>query len=213
LVWFLLLVLVPGGVILYLVWDHRRRAADRASASATRLHAILTAPAERPLVPSAEGEASVQPPPPEPKTAAPLILSYEARERLLTPPQALLYYLLKTGLPDHLVFAQVALAAVLEPSHALSGFALDEQTRRLAAHALDFVVCDRNMRPVAVVELAHRDSQQETGPSRKSWLLASGLRYVELASDALPRKEAMRALILAEQAEQGSPGSGAGSQA
>ena len=159
---------------------------------------------------SAEGTVPVEPQP-EPKTAAPPILSYEARERLLTPPQALLYYLLKTGLPDHLVFAQVALPAVLEPSHALSGFARDEQTRRLAGHALDFVVCDRSMRPVAVVELARRDPQQETGPSRKSWLLASGLRYVELASDALPRKEAMRTLVLGEPAEHGNLASDAAS--
>ena len=210
--WYLLLVLVllPAGVIFYLVWDHRRRAGDRIAASATRLHAILSAPAEPPLARSGDDTAPLEPQP-GPKTAASPSLSYEARDRLLTPPQALLYYLLKTGLPDHLVFAQVALPAVLEPSHALSGFARDEQTRRLAGHALDFVVCDRSMRPVAVVELARRDAQQESGPSRKSWLLASGLRYVELQSDALPRKEAMRTLVLGEPAEHGNPASDAAS--
>ena len=208
--WFLVLVLVPAAVIAYLVWDHRRRAADRAAASATRLHSILTAPAAPSLVPSAEGAVSAELQS-EPRTAAPLNLSYEARERLLTPPQALLYYLLKTGLPDHLIFAQVALPAVLGPSPALSGFARDEQTRRLAAHALDFVVCDRSMKPVAVVEVAHRDPQQEAGHSRKSWLLASGLRYVELPSDALPRREAMRALVLGESAAPGNLATGAAS--
>lgn len=207
-VWFLVLVLVPAAVIGYLIWDHRRRAADRAAASATRLHSILTGPAEPPLASSADDTVSSDPRI-EPTAAAAPILSYEVRERLLTPPQALLYYLLKTGLPDHLVFAQVALPAVLGPSKALSGFARDEQTRRLATHALDFVVCDRSMRPVAVVEMAQRDPQQEAGHSRKSWLLASGLRYVELASDALPRKEAMRGLVLGESA----PGSLAGDAA
>ena len=199
--WYLLLLLVlaPAGVIFYLVWDHRRKAADRIAASATRLHAILSAPTEPTLARAAE-ETVLQT---GGMPAASPTLSYEARERLLTPPQALLYYLLKTGLPDHLIFAQVALPAVLEPSHALSGFARDEQLRRLSAHALDFVVCDRSMRPVAVVELARRDPQPEAGPSRKSWLLASGLRYLELAPDTLPRKEAMRTLVLGEPAESG----------
>ena len=123
---------------------------------------------------------------------------YAVRERLLSPPQTLLYLLLKTGLPEYHVFAHVTLRAVLDAAPSLQGYARSEQTRRLGWHAVDFLVCDRGSRPVAVIEIARSDEPGDMVSQRKSWIGAAGLRYLALEPNALPRKEALRALVLGE---------------
>jgi hypothetical protein len=126
---------------------------------------------------------------------------YARRERVLNPAQTLVYLLLRTGLPDHVVFARVALASILEAGPGLSGFARDEQARRLAALTVDFVVADRNMRPLAVVELAADDQgsvAQTDRASARTRLAAAGVRYVELDTRALPRKDGIRVAVLGD---------------
>lgn len=192
--WYLLFLLVPLGIGAYLVWDHRRKAVERASASAQRLNAILGATTHVPE------PLSTPPGAPAATASAPAApaLAYAARERLLSPPQTLVYYLLRTGLPEHLVFAHVTLRAVLEAAAGLNAYARNEQMRRLSWHTLDFVVCDRNLRPIAVIEVTPRGEQHDSSAMRKSWLESAGIRYLELEQSALPRKEAMRALVLGE---------------
>jgi hypothetical protein len=63
---------------------------------------------------------------------------------------------------------------------------------------VDFLVCDRNLRPLAVVELARHDEPQETTAQRKSWIGSAGLRYLSFETSSLPRKEALRALVLGQ---------------
>jgi hypothetical protein len=120
---------------------------------------------------------------------------------VLTPPQTLLYYLLRTGLPDHVVFARMTLASILEAGPRLSGFAREEQLRRLAALTVDFVVSDKNMQPVAVVELtvhAPGSSAQADRASACTLLAAAGVRYLEFDATQLPRKDAIRAVVLGD---------------
>ena len=210
---FILLVLIPIAAIAYIVWDYRRKMAQRAAVSAGRLTELMGAVKEVQLsaaapTPAAEKAAvapvAPMPPPatrPEAEAAKPEAPLYAARERVLTPPQTLLYYLLRTGLPEHIVLARVSLAAVLEAGPGLSGFARDEQTRRLAALTVDFVVADRNMRPVAVVEIAApgQDSVAQTDrESARTRLAAAGVRYVELDARKLPRKEGIREAVLGD---------------
>lgn len=210
---FILLVLIPIAAIAYIVWDYRRKMAQRAAVSAGRLTELMGAVKEVQLsaaapAPAAEKPAVAPVPPPPPPATRPEAEAaksegalYAARERVLSPPQTLLYYLLRTGLPEHVVLARVSLAAVLEAGPGLSGFARDEQTRRLAALTVDFVVADRNMRPVAVVEIAAADqgSVAETDrESARTRLAAAGVRYLELDAKKLPRKEAIRAVVLGD---------------
>jgi hypothetical protein len=112
-VWYLLLLVVPLAVGAYLLWDHRRKAAARAQASAARLNEILATthvptPTTPPPAPDKAAASQRVSGAPAQSTAA-----YAPRERVLTPPETLLYYLLKTGLPEYHVFAHVALRAVL----------------------------------------------------------------------------------------------------
>src|SRR5205814_405951 len=92
------------------------------------------------------------------------------------------------------------LDAVLEAGAGSSAYVRNEQMRQLVSHTLDFVVTDKNMRPIAVVELmvAARESQDQGPAARQSWLASAGLRYIALEQSALPRKEALRALVLGE---------------
>lgn len=209
---YLLLVLIPVAAIAYLIWNHKRRMAERNVASAGRLHEILGSvaqpalartgdrpappdalPAEAPL-PSAMPGASATP-----AAAGTAPALYAVRKRVLSPPQTLLYYLLKTGLPDHLILPRVTLAALLDTGPALNGFAREEQVRRLASLTVDFAVVDRNMQPVVVIELAAPDSggaAQADRDAARSRLDAAGVKYIELDPAALPRKDALRALVL-----------------
>ena len=209
---YLLLVLIPVATIAYLIWNHKRRMAARNVASAGRLHEILGAVAQPEIARTGDkAVAPVAPPaePPLPFTVpeasataqapgvAPVL--YTVRKRVLSPPQTLLYYLLKTGLPDHLILPRVTLAALLDTGPALNGFAREEQVRRLASLTVDFAVVDKNMQPVVVIELAAPDSggaAQADRDAARSRLDAAGVKYIELDPAALPRKDALRALVL-----------------
>lgn len=201
---YLLLILIPIAAIAYVVWDYKRKTAARMAASSSRLNELLGTAVQPQYRESSRVEPIVTPSPPSlahapAPAAAPAAPLYALRERVLNPQQTLLYYLLKTGLPDHVVLARVTLASILEAGPGLSGVARDEQTRRLAALTVDFVIADKSMRPVAVVELA--SSAQESAAladrsSARTRLAAAGVRYLELDASTLPRKDAMRSLVL-----------------
>jgi hypothetical protein len=129
--------------------------------------------------------------------------AYALRERMLTPPQTLLYYLLRTALPDYLVFAHVPLSTIIEPGPALAGYARDEASRRLVARCVDFVVSDRRMRPVVAIELTAPAATTATAPSPAAWLASAGVRYIQLNAAALPRRHAVRQVVLGDAAAQG----------
>ena len=126
-------------------------------------------------------------------------VAYARRDRVLDPSHTLVYYLLRTALPDYVVFAQVAFASVLEPSPGASRAGAEESLARLTARTVDFLVSDRNMQPIAVVQLvtaAHANAA--TAASPESSLDAAGVRYIELDPAALPRKDAIRAIVLGD---------------
>jgi hypothetical protein len=194
---YVMLALLPIAGLAYIVWDHKRKAAQREAASVGRVeeligiaqHAIRGEQIEPSLAPATETSTP----------AATFIL----RERFLSAPQTLLYYLLKTGLPDYLVVAQVPVASLLDPASNLAPYAREEQARTFARHIVDFAILDRSTRPLAVINLASAtDTGRGAATQMKTWMGAVGLRYVELDPAALPRKEAVRALVIgAESAE------------
>jgi hypothetical protein len=210
---YILLVVMPIVVVAYIVWDHRRKMAEREAASAGRLQELLGV-AALPQLAEREGlRAPVSAAPAAPATAVPSAASlpqsaavpaaplYAARERVLSSPQTLLYYLLRTGLPDHVILARVTLASLLEAGPGLEGVAREEQIRRLSALTVDFVVADKGMRPVTVIDLAAHGiggAAQADRAATRSRLAAAGVRYLELEPTALPRKDAIRAVVLDE---------------
>lgn len=191
-----LLLLLPVAAVAYIIWDHRRKTAAREAASAARMEELLgvathAAPPQRAPVDVALA-ANVD------KIPTPAV-AYVLRDRLLTPEQTLLYYLLKTGLPDHAIFAQMPVGAVLEAGSALAAYAREERARIFARHLVDFVIADKSTRPVAVVNLTSgAEAQHSALLSMRTWFAAVGIRYVEIDATALPRKESVRAVVLGD---------------
>jgi hypothetical protein len=194
---YLLLLLIPVLAVGYIVWDYRRKIAERDAVSAERLHDVIGVATHTQRADSPQPEAGALARS-APKNTAPMV-SYVLRERLLTPPQTLLYYLLRTTLPDHVVFAQMTLASVLETAAGVADHARHEMARRLADHTYDFVISDRRMRPVVVLKLtATDDGTGHELSSAQRWLAEAGVRYVELDARSLPRKDAIRAVVLGD---------------
>lgn len=192
----ILFLLVVAGVSAVFVWDYRRKAARREAASKERFEQIFNAkaaaaatPASAPATAPLAGVAVA----PKPPTG---VSAFPARERFLGQPQTLAYLLLKTGLPDLQIFANVTLAAVVSAPQA-EGPDREQQLRRLSQCQLDFVVCDRNMRIIAVVDLDSPASRDTAGMQRfkSDCLTAAGVRLIRINPLSLPPRKEMRGLV------------------
>ncbi len=185
-----LFLLVVAGVTGIVVWDLRRKAAAREAASKKRFEEMFqarTAAASAPGAPAAVASLLAA----SPETRAPVASAApSARDRFLGQRETLLYRLLKAGIPDHEIFANVALPSVV-------GGRSEHEARRLAQYRLDFVVCDKSMRVVAAVEIEPAGGMQALGEHRfvADCLKAAGVNVVRLNPAALPRREEIRAVV------------------
>ena len=199
-VWYLFL-LVAAGIIVLVVWNFRKQIAAREAASKARFERMLRAPAQ-PAAPAepAPTAAAASPSAPFASLAVPALakapVAVPARERFLGQAETLLYYLLKTGLPGYEVFANVSLASVIGASG--SGHEREQQLRRLAQYRLDFVVCDKSMRIITVIEMDSAVAAVGAGEqqfNKADCLKQAGIRLVRVNPAALPKREQIRALV------------------
>jgi hypothetical protein len=189
--WFLFLLAVAGGVA-FAIWNFHRKTAARKAASEARFEKIFKGSAQTPVSPppafaAPESLAPAKAPPAA--SAAPPA----AAQRFLGEAESVLYYLLKSGLPGFEVFAGVSLARVV----GAAGDGREQQLRRLAQYQLDFVVYDKNMQVVAVVEVESAAGAEAAGDRRvKSDLLKqAGVKLVRINPAALPPREQIRTFI------------------
>ena len=202
--WFLFL-LVVGAIVAYCVWDFRKKAALREAASRERLAQLLeTRTAAKPAadtppanIPATAGNVPAQ--------AQPIAATGPSgKERFLGKAETLVYYLLKTGIPDHEVFANVTFAAVLRQGD--GGINQEQQLRRYSQLHLDFVICDKSMRIVAVVDVESPGGTDTAGTQRfkSETLKAAKVRLVVVDPNSMPRREEIRALVCGEAIAAGS---------
>jgi hypothetical protein len=192
----LLLWLSPFVAIAIVVWNYRRQAAAREAASNERFKELISKTTAKDAGEStlaAPGfDAPVLPAPPVQPS-----MNFAVRERMLTAPQTLLYYLLKSNLSDHEVLAQVSAVTIVDVPSAVIGFERETRLRRLAAAVVDFVVCDKSFRAVAVVQCGTcAGIAAETLAFARACCESAGLRWVEIAPNALPRRETVRSVVL-----------------
>lgn len=190
--WFLFLLAVAGGVA-FAIWNFHRKTATRKVASEARFEKIFKGPAQVPASPPPASAAESSTPAKTPPAASAALPA--AAQRFLGQAESLLYYLLKSGLPDFEVFAGVSLARVVGASG--EGREREQQLRRLAQYQLDFVICDKSMQVVAVVEVESAAGAGPAGDQRfKSDLLKqAGIRLVRINPAALPQRGQIRTLI------------------
>ena len=203
-----LLLLLPVVAIVGLLWYYRRKAAAREALSDQRLKSFLEqSPANTNAANAATAATATQPaefsgpaataPAAVPAATAPPPKEYAVRAGLLTPPQRVLYYLLKTHLADHEVLAKVCAAGVIEIPSRFSGFERETRERRLALVTVDFVVCDKSFKPVAVVQCRAADAGDDMHSAfARECCAAAGLRWVDVSPAALPTRETVRAVVL-----------------
>ncbi len=180
------LATVLVGVICFLIWSYRKNIALKAEASQERYaqlfsDSLSTAPRE-------EGAAVAASPQPRPAD----IPRYTGKERLLGKADTLMLYVLRAGLPGHEILARVNLAEVVDPSPALQEYERDLLRRRLSQHSLDFVVCDKSTKIVAVVEF---EAGTDAAVFKAACLEAARIRHVQIKADTIPRRENIHSLV------------------
>jgi Protein of unknown function (DUF2726) len=204
--WILVLVGVVAGIA-YSIWNYRKKSAAREAASQQRFAELLREQAAASGRPVPAPAAPAPPPSPTPVSqhAAPAAVAPApvlvpaagaARERFLGQYETLLYLLLKTGLPDHEIFANVSLASVI--ALPATGSEREQQLRRLAPYRLDFVVCDKSMHIVAAVDMETAGGADAAGIQqfKADYLKRAGIRLVRVNPAAMPRREQVRALVV-----------------
>ncbi|MBY0270895.1 MAG: DUF2726 domain-containing protein [Burkholderiales bacterium] len=184
-IWYLL-VLAPFIAIPVLWWSYRRKVAARESVADARWQKLVSAARADPAA-AATAVAALE-------TRA----AYLRRARTLDPVQTVLYYLLKNSLPDHEVMPQVGLACVLEVPAEISGSAREQRLNGLARHTVDFVICNKALQPVAVIDLPLQEAAAPTPEQdfKSRSLAGADIRYLRLSRKALPKRDALRALVL-----------------
>ena len=195
--WYLFLLAVAGGVV-FAIWDFRKKAAARKATSEARLEKMFKGRAQLPAAsqpPSSGPPAAAVPSAPAKAPIAAAAAPPPATQRFLGQAESLLFYLLKAGLPDFEVFAGVSLARVVGVPG--DGRDREQQIRRLSQYQLDFVICDKNMRVVAAVEVESAAGAGTAGDQRflSDILGQAGIRLVRVNPAAPPRREQLRALI------------------
>lgn len=114
---------------------------------------------------------------------------------LMTPNEAEFFGRLVVALPDHYIFPQVAMSALIE---AASGDKKKAHSDRLkiAQQRVDYVICDKSCKVIAVVELDDKTHSAAKDQLRDARIQQAGLRTVRIQSKNRPDVEALRAAIL-----------------
>jgi hypothetical protein len=119
---------------------------------------------------------------------------YKAR-RLLTDNELEFFGRLTRALPDHCIFPQVSMTALLEASSADKKQAHSDRLR-IAQQRADYVVCDTSCNVVAVVELDDRTHSRAKDETRDGRLKQGGIRTVRFQSRDKPTVDTIRATVL-----------------
>lgn len=177
------LILLPLIAIPVLWWNYRRRQEARERQASMRWSDMVTGTLKPP---GAAAPAPVAP------------VNFCSQDRLLDPAQTLVYLLLKSGLPEHEILTQVSLQRVLTLPAGAANPEREQRLRTLSMHVADFVICDKNMRPVAVLDVRDPESSGAEQTFRSAALAQAGIRHVRFARTALPKRHAVRALVLGD---------------
>jgi hypothetical protein len=117
------------------------------------------------------------------------------RRRLLTDNEEEFFGRLVVALPDHYIFPQVAMSALLQTASS-DGRKAHGDRLRIAQQRVDYVVCTRSCEVVAVVELDDRTHSQAKDQLRDSRLEQAGIRTVRFQARQKPKVDAIRAMVL-----------------
>jgi hypothetical protein len=126
---------------------------------------------------------------------------YLLRPRFLTKGESVVYLLLKAAFPRHEIFARVRLADVLQVKIGPQGMERLRAFRKIANQPVGFVVCDRDMTILAIVD--SREADQVANPRdqkleiiKQRCLQAAQVKYICVYPPKLPRYRELRTQVL-----------------
>ena len=126
---------------------------------------------------------------------------YLLRPRFLSKAENIVFLLLKAAFPRHEVFARVRLADVLQVKIGPQGMERLRAFRKIANQHVGFVVCDRDMTIVAIVDAKEADQvidprDQKLETIKQRCLQAAQVKYICIYPPQLPRYRELREQIL-----------------
>lgn len=126
---------------------------------------------------------------------------YLLRPRFLSKSENIVFLLLKAAFPRHEVFARVRLADVLQVKIGPQGMERLRAFRKIANQHVGFVVCDRDMTIVAIVDAKEADQiidprDQKLETIKQRCLQAAQVKYICIYPPQLPRYRELREQIL-----------------
>ena len=117
------------------------------------------------------------------------------RRNLMTDNELEFFGRLVAALPDHCVFPQVAMSALLEPASGDKRTAHGDRLR-IAQQRADYVVCTKSGDVVAIVELDDKTHSRTKDQLRDSRLEQAGIRTVRFQSSHKPTPAAILVAIV-----------------
>jgi Protein of unknown function (DUF2726) len=131
---------------------------------------------------------------------------YLLRPRFLTKAESVVYLLLKAAFPRHDIFARIRLADVLQVKIGPQGMERLRAFRKIANQHVGFVVCDRDMTIVAIVDAKEPDQvvnprDQKLEIIKQRCLQAAQVKYICVYPPQLPRYRELREQILGPAAD------------
>jgi hypothetical protein len=124
------------------------------------------------------------------------------RRKLMTDNEEEFFGRLVAALPDHYVFPQVAMSALLETASSDKKTAHGDRLR-VAQQRVDYVVCTKRCEVVAVVELDDKTHSRAKDGLRDSRLEQAGVRTVRFQARNKPQVDAIRTMVLGSATAEG----------
>jgi len=131
---------------------------------------------------------------------------YLLRPRFLSKAEAVVFLLLRAAFPRHEIFARIRLADVLQVKIGPQGMERLRAFRKIANQHVGFVICDRDMTIVAIVDSREPDQlvnprDQKLEIIKQRCLQAAQVKYLCVYPPQLPRYRELREQILGQAAD------------
>ncbi len=131
---------------------------------------------------------------------------YLLRPRFLTKAESVVYLLLKAAFPRNEIFARVRLADVLQVKIGPQGMERLRAFRKIANQHVGFVICDRDMTIIAIVDAKEPDQvvnprDQKLEVIKQRCLQAAQVKYLCVYPPQLPRYKELREQVLGPAAD------------
>ena len=121
--------------------------------------------------------------------------TYQSKQ-LLTPNELEFFNRIKEALPEYLIFVQVSFGAMLNVK--VSGLYPNHPKHRnaFAQKMADFVVCNKNVQIVALIELDDKTHDKENDAKRDAMLIEAGYVVIRWNSKNKPSVAEIRKVVL-----------------